>query len=252
LPYFDEIKRFRLFAAPARSGHSIMAHLLTAHPKVMICDELGAVSYFQEGYSREQVFALIKYQDYRYQRRNRRKSGYDYKVDGLWQNVYEKHPEVIGDAKGSRTTSLLGGDEHFLDLLRSKVQMPLRVLFHLRNPYDMISTKVRKRKIGVDLAVQTFIELERNMSSAYARLKEDEKVLQRHEDVIADPKHHFAKMYQFLGVEPLPKVVDALAQKLWKKPHQTRKQIRWSKREVRQVEECISQSLFFNGYQYNR
>ncbi len=50
MPYFDQVKRFCLFAASPRSGHSIMGHLLTAHPKVMISDELAAIGFFQEGY----------------------------------------------------------------------------------------------------------------------------------------------------------------------------------------------------------
>lgn len=249
MPYFDQVKAFCLFLATGRSGHSIMAHLLTAHPKVMICDELGAVSFFKEGYSREQVFALIKFQDFRHQRRDRKKSGYTYKVDGAWQNVYEKYPEVIGDAKGTRTIGLVGGEDDYLENLRSRLAgVRLRFIVHLRNPFDALSTMVQKRGVPVDQAVDTFLELEKKIATAYFRLDEEERLLQRHEDVVADPEKHFINMFEFLGVEPLPDVVKVCAGKIWKKPNVTRKKITWPKRDVERLESCIRQSPIYSSY----
>jgi len=250
MPYFDQVKRFCLFASSGRSGHSIIAHLLTAHPKIMICDELGAVSFFQEGYSREQVFALIKYQDFRHQRRNRRKSGYEYKVEGVWQNVYDKHPEVIGDAKGSRTVRLIADEDGFLDMLRYRLQIPIRILVHLRNPFDILSTQIVKRNLSFEQAVQKFVRFEHKISSTYARLNEDEKLLQYHEDVIANPKESFTKMFKFLGVEPIEKVVNACADKIWEKPNKTRKKIKWQKSQIEKIENCIQQSTIFSSYNF--
>ena len=94
MPYFKKVKRFCLFVSTARSGHSIMAHLLTAHPKVLISDELAAANLLKDGFSKEQVFALIKYQDFRHQRRSRQKGKYNYKIDGVWQNIYDKYPDT--------------------------------------------------------------------------------------------------------------------------------------------------------------
>ncbi len=105
------------------------------------------------------------------------------------------------------------------------MQIPIRVLIHIRNPFDMITTQVIKRKKPLKKAVQRFPVLERRIAVTCNRLTEDEKFLQRHEDIIADPKEHFTKMYEFLGVEPIKKVVDACADKIWKKPNQTRRMV---------------------------
>jgi hypothetical protein len=247
-PYFQQVKRFCLFLSTARSGHSIMAHLLTAHPKVQISDELSAVSYFESGYSIEQVSALIKYQDYHYMKRKRKKSGYDYQVDGVWQNEYEKYPEVIGDAKGSRTTNLMGLNGQFLNHLRSTLKMPLRVIVHLRNPFDTISTRSRKRGIKLHRAVSHFIKKERIMAAAFDRLAKEERLVQRHEDVIKTPEKHFIQMFEFLGVDPMPEVVAACAGKIWERPNLTRKKIDWPKEEVDRLEQCLKKSQLFQSY----
>jgi hypothetical protein len=248
VPYFDHLKRFCLFEATGRSGHSIIAHLLSAHPKVMICDELDAVSLFKEGYSREQVFALIKFQDYRHQRRHRQKGKYNYSIDGLWQGEYEKKPEVIGDAKGEATMRLLGGENDFLVNLRASLKMPLRIFMHLRNPFDTITTAIRKNNKTLQEGIKGFIELERIMMATMNRTHESERLVQRHEDIIANPDEHFTKMFVFLGVDPIPKVVNACAEKLWNKPKQTRNKVNWTKQEIERVEACMSQSLLFSPY----
>jgi hypothetical protein len=248
MPYFDQVKRFCLFASLPRSGHSIMGHLLSAHPKVLISDELAAANLIKEGFSKDQVFALIKYQDFRHQRRNRQKGEYSYKVEGLWQGQYEKHPEVIGDSKGTRTVRLIGGEDGFLNDLRDRLRVPLCVFIHLRNPFDIISTNSRKLGRELGKVVTGFTKIERQLSNVYNSLTEKEKFIQRHEDVIADPMYHFNKMYEFLGVEPINKVVSACADKLWNKPKQTRNKVNWPKQEIKRVEACMSQSPLFNPY----
>jgi len=248
-PYFDRARTFMLFLSTSRSGHSIMAHLLNAHPEVLICDELGAISYFKAGFTKDQVFSLIKYQDYIHICKNRKKGGYNYKVDGFWQNSFDKHPVVLGDAKGARSIRLFGcNDDCFLDELRKKLQMPIRVIVHIRNPFDAITTQVRKRGVSLQKAVTSFIERERMITVASKRFCEEERLVQRHEDVIAEPEIHFARMFSFMGVKPLPEIVAACASKIWKKPNITRTKIDWPEEEVFRLKACLQQSHLFRDY----
>ncbi len=251
MPYFSQVRRVCLFLATARSGHSILAHLLTAHPRVLISDELDAVGLLQEGYSREQLFALIRFQDSRYQRRDRRKSGYSYKIEGTWQNEREKHPQVIGDAKGARSVEALGAARgEPVEALRRTLGLPLRVIVHLRNPFDVLSTK--RRRDGRDLArlVRSFARNHEKLVRAWERLGVEEKLLQRHEDLSADPAGHFVRMFRFLGVEPLPAVVAACAKKIWRKPHRSRRQVSWPKAQIARLEAMLAASPLFHCYRY--
>jgi len=248
VPYFDQVNRFCFFLAPGTSGHSIIGHLLTAHPKILISDELAALSYFKEDYSAEQVYALIKYQDYKHQCGKRRKSGYSYWVNGAWQNIQDKHPFVIGDAKGGRSVKLLCEDNTFSNYLRMKTDVPLRAIIHVRNPMDIIATRIRKHGHTLEYCVNRFIRFEKRITEACQTLRDDEKLFQRHEDVIEHPVENFEKMFNFLDVEIIPEVVDVCANKIWEKPNKTRKNIKWTTDEINKLYDCISGSDLFNSY----
>jgi hypothetical protein len=248
MPYFNSVKSYCSFLSTARSGHSIVAHLLTAHPKILISDELNAIKYFKEGYSAKQVFALIKYQDYRYQKRSRKKSGYSYQVNGLWQNIYDKNPEVIGDAKGFKTVELLCGKIDYLDTLRADIGIPLRFIIHLRNPFDAITTQSIKRNVPLEESIENFINFERKLSKIHTYLSSEEYLVQRHEDLIHEPDRHFIQMFNFLEVDIMEKVIDACASKIWKNPNITREKLKWSKDNVKKVRECLKDSPLYKSY----
>jgi hypothetical protein len=203
MPYFINVKVFCFFVASARSGHSILAHLLSAHPKVMISDELDALSYFKEGYEVDKVYELIKNQDEKFQRRDRKKSGYSYKIDNLWQNVSVKYPEVIGDAKGARATSLLSTDKDFLEDLRQKTGVNIRAIFCLRNPFDVIATKKIRRDTSLDTAIDEYRNNALGMVSAHSQFRDEELMVLYHEELINDPESHFSRLFSYIEVEPL-------------------------------------------------
>ncbi|MEM1208141.1 MAG: hypothetical protein AAGI54_02630 [Planctomycetota bacterium] len=227
MAYFDRVNTFCLFVSPARSGHSIIGQLLCAHPDVVVSDELGAVTMIDEGMSADQVYALIRTQDLNLQARGRAKSGYDYRV-GAAQNRTDKQPLVMGDAKGARATSLLADDETFLTRLREAVGVPIRAIVHLRNPFDIVGSRVKRRGRNLDEAIQRVELLHAELLKAVERLGEDERLIQHHEDVIGDPAGAFRRMFAFLGVKPDERVVKACAGKLWQRPRTARKQADWS------------------------
>jgi hypothetical protein len=248
MPYFDRVQRFCFFIAPARSGHSIVAHLLSAHPEVLMSDELHALQYFKEGYSAPQVYALIKAQDARFQSRERMKSGYDYSVEGTAQNDEKKHPLVIGDAKGAGAAQILSSDPEVIDRVRAAVGVPLRVFIHVRHPFDIMATKIRRKGTSLELAINALIERDRKLERAADQLQDGEKFFQRHEDLIADPKGQFEKMFNFLDVEPIPEIVEACAGKIWKAPNKTRSALQLKDEEENHLIEAMGKSKYYASY----
>jgi hypothetical protein len=248
MPYFDRVQRFCFFIAPARSGHSIVAHLLSAHPDVLISDELNALQYFMEGYSAPQVYALIKVQDARFQRRERMKSGYDYSVEGTAQDDENKHPLVIGDAKGEGTSRILSSNPELIDCLRAEVRVPLRVFIQVRHPFDIVATRIRRRGRSLEKAVNAVIEVSRRMDEAASLLRDNERFFQRHEELIADPQGQLEEMFRFLDVEPIPDIVRACAQKIWDAPHLTHKTIDWQPDEQKRLVRALEGSKYFAHY----
>ncbi|MEM9252694.1 MAG: hypothetical protein AAGB29_10130 [Planctomycetota bacterium] len=247
MAYFDRVNTFCFFVSPARSGHSIIGQLLCAHPDVVVSDELGAVTMIDEGMSVEQVFALIRTQDLNLQARGRAKSGYDYRV-GAAQNRMDKRPLVMGDAKGARATSLLAGDETFAPRLREAMGMPIRAIVHLRDPFDIVGSRVKRRGRQLDEAIQRVELLHAELLTAAGRLAEDERLIQHHEDVIADPAEAFRRMFAFLGVEPDERAVKACAAKLWQRPRTARTQADWSGESTARLRRLIDENPLLAPY----
>jgi hypothetical protein len=248
MPYFDRVQRFCFFIAPARSGHSLVAHLLTAHPDVLISDELHALRYFAEGYTADQVYALIRAQNMYLQRRQRSKSGYNYSVEGTAQDDPKKHPLVIGDAKGEGSMKLLVRNQKLIDRIREEVGIPLRAIVHIRHPFDITATNIRRRQTKLSDAISIVIDIFQKLQIVVDQLREEEFMLQRQEDLIADPKGQFEKLFRFLDVEPTPEIVTACANKIWRAPHLTRKSIDWEPNERKRLIEAMRKSQFFAPY----
>jgi hypothetical protein len=248
MPYFDRVQRFCFFIAPGRSGHSIVGHLLTAHPEVLISDELNALEFLRRGFSASQVYGMIYFRNSRSEGRGRPKSGYDYRVKGTAQGDLDKHPLVIGDAKGSATSKLLADDESLVDRVRAAVGVPLRVFVQVRHPFDILATKLRRKECDLPSGVNQIKKIAEAMEKAAAQLDDDEKLFQTHEELIADPKAQFEKLFRFIDVEPLPEIVDACAGRIWEKPHQTRKSISWQDGEEERLVEAMRNSAFFARY----
>ncbi|MEM0914420.1 MAG: hypothetical protein AAGK09_07395 [Planctomycetota bacterium] len=247
MAYFDRVNTFCFFVSPARSGHSIIGQLLCAHPDVIVSDELGVVTMIDEGMSAEQVFALIRTQDLNLQARGRAKSGYDYRV-GAAQNRTDKRPLVMGDAKGARATSLLAGDEAFAPRLREAMGVPIRAIVHLRNPFDIVGSRVKRRGRKLDEAIGRVELLHAELLTAVGRLADDERLIQHHEDVIADPAEAFRRMFAFLGVEPDERAVKACAAKLWQRPRTARTQADWSDDAVSRLRALIDTNPLLAPY----
>lgn len=145
----DKIKTYVFFIGMARSGHSIVAAVLDAHPHIVISDELDVFtvvlnssrpvsksSLFNQIWSRCYRKAKTKLHDAR--------KGYTLAVDGLYQGNYHLYIDVIGDKHGGKTTKLFLSNpvlfqSHF-NKLRTLIKLPIKVIHVIRNPYDNIAT----------------------------------------------------------------------------------------------------------------
>lgn len=249
--YFDNVKRFSFFIAPRRSGHSIVAHLLSAHPHILFCDELDALMWFDEGFSAEQVYALIKYQNQRLGRPGRKKSGYSYKIADSWQYRWDKYPKVVGDSKGDKSTFRMADDPSFVSRLRDRLGVPIRAFVQARHPYAIASSEMRNRKWSKSLTVDKVIAEIEGMETAAAQLEDAEKMTVYHEDVLNDPRLWFEKMFSYLEVEPMEEILAQVAQKVWREPATSRKKAPAEPKkdaDTLRLDEAMRKSSVFSRY----
>ncbi len=254
MKYFENLKTYCFFIAPSRSGHSIIAHILSAHPHILFCDELDALAYFDDGFSANQVYALIKYQNSRHGKKGGRKSGYSYAIPGSLQYAWDKYPEVIGDAKGRRSSERIAQDPAFLDRLRKETGKKIRAIVQARHPYAMVASEMRNRGISLTEAVDNITGDIRNMDEAVKHIPAEEQTAIYQEDLLKDPVRYIRELFVFLGVDPSDEYVNLCSSKIWRSPGKKKKKKKKTKERRKQnpdldrLDQVMAQSPLFKRY----
>ena len=113
------VRLFVLFVGYPRSGHSIIASLLDAHPNVVMAHEFHVIRWIREAnldFSKSQLFNELFKSSYNNIDRSCTDKGYNLTVEGSWQGRYRDRIDVIGDKKGGRNSKLYSkSPEHFVE-----------------------------------------------------------------------------------------------------------------------------------------
>jgi hypothetical protein len=214
----------------------------------MFSDELDALMWFHEGFSASQVYALIKYQNYRHGRRQKKKSGYEYRLDSSWQHRWEKAPRVVGDTKGRQSARRIAEDPELLPYLRKQIGLRLRVVVQVRHPYRLVESEMRHRGWPIDRAVDAVLADMKNVDAAQSALSDTEKTLIYHEDLLRNPQRTYSELFAFLGVPVHEDIVRHCADHTWKggagkRGHSEKRHIR-----LKEIDAAASESPIFARY----
>ena len=270
----EQIKVLTFFLGHSRSGHSIIGTLLDAHPHMIVANEGRLfIRLYEDLFSETPHFtsksAILNplwkksVYSYRHGTRSNDKKGYTLSIDGLYQGTFVPPIQVIGDNNAGRTTDLfvdqpLQWEQVFLKL-KSLVNIPIKVLQVIRNPYDNIATAVLYKSVGASRKVaavkhgnetlevdghimQYFINRYFNRAQAVQQIKNkfNLTLLEIHgEDLIENPKAIILSICQFLGVSCSDDYLESCSNKLFKSESKTRYKIRWSKEFISNVQESI-------------
>lgn len=147
----DRVKTFVFFMGYSRSGSSIVSSLMDAHPHMVIAyqykvinewtQKLNKKAYlYRELYEKSQKDATIGWRS----EHNMAKS-YTLHIDTGWQGRYDEYISVIGDKNADKTVNLFARSQsQFSEVytqLQKTVEVPIKAVFVVRNPYDIISTR---------------------------------------------------------------------------------------------------------------
>jgi hypothetical protein len=248
---FRTIEAYCGFLGHGRSGHTLVGSLVNAHRDAVISHELHALRYLQLPLPRNVLYGLIVRRDRWFSGRGSSWSGYSYSVPDQWQGRWETL-RVIGDKKGGQTTSLLTSDPQLLYRLRRTVNVPLRFVWVIRNPYDNIATKYLR---PIKRPLEEWTELYfRNLATA-ERLVRDEfdstEVLEfRIEDFVGAPRDGIERVTRFLGLAAETDYLDACASVVFPQVSRSRDRVQWSPALRARVAEGIEQSNRLSGYDF--
>ena len=151
----DRVKTFVFFMGYSRSGSSIMSSLMDAHPHMVVAYQYKVISewnqdlnnrvyLYSELYEKSQKDATTGWRSEQNMAKN-----YTLHINTGWQGRYDEYISVIGDKNADRTVgTFLHSQSHFTKVyaqLQETVGVPIKAVLVIRNPYDIISTRVLYR-----------------------------------------------------------------------------------------------------------
>jgi hypothetical protein len=233
-----------------RSGHSLIGALLDAHPEMIVAHELHALRYLRYGFDRDQIFSLLLERSRQQAAAGREATGYSYRVPGQWQGRYQRL-RAIGDKRGGGSIRKLCAHPHLLERLRRTVDLPLRFVHVLRNPFDNVASLYRRgRGRSLESCLDRYLAMLEGVAELRTRLAADELLDLRHEAFVADPRAELSSLCRFLSVEPGRDYLDACAATVWPEAHHTRDEIPWPAATRRRLEARIEQHEVLEGYAF--
>jgi len=249
---FEDVEAYCMFIGHGRSGHTLHGSLLNAHPEMVLAHELGALSYVKRGIRRDQLYWLLLRRDRWFVHKQKSQwHGYDYKVPNQWQGRFRKL-KVIGDRKAGVATLRLREAPSLLQELRRVVEVPIRIIHVVRNPFDIMSSLARQsgQPLNRELIAQHF-----RMSETCSRLLEEcdasEIKTIYHEDFVARPKEQLAGLHKFLGLETDPAHLSDCASVVSASPSKSRRKFHWPEPLISTVHDNIEKYPFLRRYSFS-
>lgn len=250
LRYRRELKalqRYALFIGYPRSGHTLVAALLDAHPDMLFANGLDAALYLRSGFTPEEIAVLCIWNSLRFTRHGRRSNGFDYRVDGgahgRWRRL-----TVVGDKSGDLFSDRLKRDPGLADAAVERFDGRARFIHVVRNPYDCISTMARRAGAGLDAAAREFFALCEANRRARAVVPAAAWHDVRIEDLIWRPQCTLGQLCGFLGVGADEGYLRACAKHVFPAPRESRRAAAWSATLVAGVAAQMGEFPWLEGY----
>ncbi len=249
-PDLSELECFTFFIGYARSGHTLVATLLNAHPEMVIAHELDAARFVRHRFGRSQLVSLLLQRDQQFGEIGRTWSGYHYEVPGQFQGRYETL-RVIGDKRARASVLQIAERPELLDRLRRVVRVPIRVVHVTRNPYDNIATEARRHNMSLGASTAWYDEICRAVGAVRPMLDRSELVDLRYEDFADDARTELSALCRFMGVDASTDYLDVCASIVWPNPKRSRDTVTWSDEERRGVERLIGRNEMLRSYTFD-
>ena len=275
----DGVEKFVLFAGYARSGSSIVGSMLDAHPSVIIAHEyylfkrwvehpsrfMNKTYLYNELYLNSYMSAMEGWRTHEADMK-----GYSLEMDGLWQGRFDKL-RIIGDKTAGDTADhyfqhSLTSSTKYITQLQQTVNVPLRVIHMVRNPYDLIATAAlyehnTKSKASKEHRFNNMLKVYGEYRTVFHRAKAvlrmstafQMKVLDVHlVDLVRDPKKSMQIICGFLELECSEDYLQKCQEKTFHSLSKSRDVIVWPPGLRTLIEMEKDKLPFFRRYSFNK
>ncbi len=276
------IQRFVFFVGYPRSGHSIVASLMDAHPDMVIAHEFdlfNKLAKHKDQLTRKWLYDSLCENSYTsamkgWRSREKTKKGYTLDVSHSWQGSF-RDLRVIGDkAAGMSAMAYKTSRADFLKVYQrilQAVQVPVSLIHVVRNPYDMIATRTLYGASNTSMKLSNVTREHRynntELLGYYARrvirtagvvqsiindTGTTSSVLEIHlVDLVRNPRATMLYVCAFLGVECSWDYLQACEYKTFQQVPKSRGLVEWTEEVVENVRREMKQFSFFQRYSFD-
>jgi len=132
------------------------------------------------------------------------------------------------------------------------MNLKIKYIHHVRNPYDCIATKGRygKHEKPTKEIIEHHFSFCRNVVEIKKQIDKTDVFEERHESFIDDPKAYLRKLCRFLEEECPESYLTNCANIVFKSPHKSRYKIQWDDELIYAVKKRIGEFDFLKGYSF--
>ena len=249
---YPELSVFCLFVGYPRSGSTLIASMLNAHPDILLGHELDVLGFVRWGAGKEQLLHGIRSSADDFWTSGSQWQGYGYRVETPWANGC-RSLRVTGDKEAAMSTVRLTRDPSLLMRLREAVGVPVKVIHMVRNPLDNIATMYLRGRYPIlrrplSDCIGDFAVMARTIEELKRHLPPDELIEVRHEDVVQHPAVCLQRLCTFLDLEAEPEHVLSATRIVLPWANRSRDRLVWSAGDLRAVDEIIASSSAHGSY----
>jgi len=228
----DSISGYCMFVGLPRSGHSTLGTLLNAHENLLISHNLDAVKYIRAGFSREELYFLIRERDKEFSKQGRSAGGYSYSIQGQHQDDYSSI-RIFGDKRAGAASRHLQDDPDLLKRMSDQLGLPVWVILHVRNPWDNISSMYLRPSIRLGRTLpqlsEWYFEL---MEAAWLGLERAgsciKVITSKHEQLIDATRSTLESILSEFGLDAKDDYYKACREFVHRDTRRTREQVPWT------------------------
>ncbi len=243
-----ETRSFVIFVGYPRSGHTVVASLLNAHPEAVIGHRFRVLRNVAVGFGRQALLGMVFVADQRFEREGRLgNKQFNYAVPNQWQGRFRRLL-VVGDGNVVNTT--IQRRPELLVRLRERLAMPVKVIHVVRNPFDNIATMAIRNRVSLDEAADRYFEFCRGVVAIRSGTDSQDWIDLRHEDLLADPVRALGQLCDFLGLGAEEDYLVDCSKVVYQSPHRSRHEVSWPPGALARVEGWIDRTPHLQGYSF--
>lgn len=274
-----DVEKFVLFVGYPRSGHSIVGSMMDAHPNMIIAHEYKLFYQLQKSPAKHSdrlhLYNLLFRNSAEnavsgWRSKHNMQKGYTLGVDSQWQANFTRL-KVIGDKSGAATAQEFEKDpEKFmkiLEQLKRITRVPIRIIHVVRNPYDMISTRLLYEDGGKKTKLPATEErkhcndygINYHTNRTFCIVQKVDSFLKRtnlkaldvhHADLIREPRKTISMVCRFLNLPCPEDYLDACEKKAYSEQPKTRLLVSWPEKLVEMVHQLSRPYSFLWRYSF--